>query len=366
MRSRAIQAGVLAALLAGCAQVEPPSGGPEIVDPPEVVAVRPDSLAVVRDLRAPAVFVFDTRISEQGVEEAVTVSPRTSTVVVDHGRSEIRVGLRRGWESGRIYHVTLLPEIRDLWNNRMESPVHLVFSTGPAIPDTHLDGMVTDRVTGRAEVGARVEAIRTADSLVYATRTDSAGAYAMSRVPTGEYRVRAYPDANLNRALDPFEPRDSAVVALQEGDRASVDLWLVLPDTTPPEAASAHLENGRVTVTFNDHLDPGQDLSAVRVRVTGPAGEAVETGRIAVGVLPAAPAANPEAGDPPAEPAEAREPLPSRDLVIEISGELRPGAEYRVTVEDVLNLTGIPGGGEVPFTTPEAAPEATDGSARQP
>ena len=69
------------------------------------------------------------------------VSPRTSPVVVDRSSRSIRVSLRRGWEPGQIYHVTIRPQIQDLFNNRVTDPVHLVFSTGPAIPQTRLSGL---------------------------------------------------------------------------------------------------------------------------------------------------------------------------------------------------------------------------------
>jgi hypothetical protein len=114
--------------------MDPPPGGPEDRSPPGVVAVSPDSMAVVPGWDDPVVVTYSERISERQVEESVMVSPRTSPVAVDRGSRQIRVSLRRGWEPGQIYHVTIRPEIQDLFNNRVTEPVHLVFSTGPA-PD---------------------------------------------------------------------------------------------------------------------------------------------------------------------------------------------------------------------------------------
>src|SRR5690606_24447436 len=128
----------LVSTLAGCAQIEMPPGGPEDRMPPAVVSLQPDSLAVVPEWRRPVVVRFSERISEQQVEDAVMVSPRTSAVSVDRGSREIRVSLRRGWEPGQIYQITVRPLIRDLFNNQIREPIHLVFSTGPEIPPTRL------------------------------------------------------------------------------------------------------------------------------------------------------------------------------------------------------------------------------------
>src|SRR5690606_29504044 len=136
---------------------------------------------------------------ERGLEETVIVSPRTSPVQISHGRDALRVSLRGGWLPGQIYHVILRPEVADLFGKRLRNPVSLVFSTGPEIPDTEASGTVIDRVTGQRAVNVRVEAIRTADSLVYAIPTDTAGRFTLDRIPEGEYLFRAFEDVNANR-----------------------------------------------------------------------------------------------------------------------------------------------------------------------
>ena len=340
--------------------------------PPELLEVRPESLAVLPGgTEEPVVFVFDERISEQGVEDAVMVSPRTSPVQVDHSRNRIRVSLRGGWEAGQIYQIEVRPELQDLWNNRLTEPLTVVFSTGPPIPDTRLAGTVEDRITGQPEMGVRVEAIRTADSLVYATATDSVGFFSLSRIPTGEYRVRAYQDASRDRALDPFEPRDTAAVAVTGDDSARVELAILAPDSTAPVLTAAELADSMtVHLTFDDYLDPTQRRSPSQFAVLGPDGGVVPIARAAVGelalrdtvapidsVLPPPPdtAAVPPSPAEMARPGQqqgAPEPLPSQRVIIELAAPLPPDTEYRVTARDVRNLVGLAGGGDASFTTP--------------
>jgi hypothetical protein len=355
---------------AGCAHVEAPRGGPEMREPLTLDTVTPGSLQVVPGLRGPVAFVFGTRLSERGLNDAVLVSPRTSPVVVGHRGRELRVSLRAGWEPGQIYHVTVTPTIQDLWNNRLQQTLTHVFSTGPAIPDTRLTGAAIDRITGRPEVDIRVEAIRRADSLVYATRTDSVGGFVFAHLPEGDYRVRAFRDMNRNRELDPFEPRDTADARVAAADTASVRLSVVMPDTTPPRVASARLEQAQLQVQFDDYLDPEQALSPTQVRIVDPTGGVVAVRRLAVGRLeaerepgeaaappapPVPPAARP--AGPPAAATPPQGPLPSQTLVVEPAAPLAPGTEYRIVVEGVRNVVGLVGGGEATVTTPEAPPQ---------
>jgi hypothetical protein len=361
---------------AGCAHVEAPRGGPEMRDTLRLAAVVPDSLAVLPGLTGPAVFQFQRRLSERGLDDAVMVSPRTSPVVVSHRGRELRVSLRGGWQPGTIYQVTVLPEIQDLWNNRLTEQVDLTFSTGPEIPATHLEGRAIDRITGRPEVGIRVEAVRAADSLVYATRTDSVGGFVLARIPEGDYQVRAFRDLNRNRTLDPFEPRDTSAARVVAPDTVDLALSVVMPDTTPPQAASARLAQGILEIQFDDFLDPEQTLIPAQVTITDTLGAVVPVERLAVGRLPAAPdtvdtlAAPPAAQQPAAPPGAAVPPrgavaadtvapparLPSQTLAVEPASPLAPRMEYRIRVEGVRNVVGLTGGGEATFTTPALPP----------
>lgn len=347
---------------AGCARIEPPPGGPEDRDPPRLVVTRPDSLAVLPSFRGAVVFAFDERISERGVDEAVSVSPRTSPVAVDHSGDEIRVSLRRGWEAGRIYQVRVQPTIQDLFGNALAAPLEVVFSTGGAIPETRASGTVSDRITGRAEVGVRVEAIREADSLVYSTRTDSTGAWVLARFPEGRYRFRAFADANQNRELDPFEARDTAAatVAARQGGEA-IGFALLLPDSTPPAVANAQPLPAGAEVRFDDYLLPEQGVSAAQVRLTGPGEQAVAVAAVRVGSeAPTSTGPTPpdtlRADSAAAPPRPVAPDLPSRSLFLSTAAPLAPDTPYRVRVTGVRNVNGLPGGGETEFRTPPARP----------
>lgn len=321
-------------------------------------------------------FSFDERISEQGVEDAVSVSPRTSPVAVDRSRTGIRVSLRRGWEAGRIYQVRVGRTVRDLFGNSLAAPLEVVFSTGPPIPDTRISGTVRDRITGQPQPNIRVEAIHQPDSLVYTVPTDSAGGWALRRIPAGPYQVRAFRDLNQNRALDAFEARDTATLQVAGAVANPVQLSLLAPDSTPPKLGGAAVSGEEIELRFDDYLAPAQPLSPALVQLSGPGGATVPVAAVRLGsAAPAAPppvardtagqdtaAADSAAPAPPdsarasqAPVAPAQPSLPAQTLVLRPASPLAPGARYRVRVQGVRNVNGLVGGGEVEFSAPAAS-----------
>jgi hypothetical protein len=365
--------GLAAAALAGapgCAHVEAPTGGPVDSIAPVLISVRPDTNAVLERWIGPVVLEFDEALSEEGIEDAVILSPRLGPVSVDKEGRELRIKPRRGWRPGIIYQVEVASGLQDRFNNRRTEPIRLVFSTGPSIPDTRASGTVTERLTGNAAVQARVDATRLSDSLVYSTQADSSGRFAFQQIPEGEYRVLAYRDNNRNRRADPFEPRDSAALTLAVGDTASARLAILLPDTTPPRPGSARITDGWVEIRFDDYLDPDQPLSTGQVEVIGPDGAAAALTELRVGAPPQArdtaagdsvPAAGAQPGrqaqrDTAAADTVPRGPLPSQSLFARPAAELLPDTIYTVRVRDVRNVNGLVGGGEVPLRTPRPPP----------
>lgn len=352
---------ILAAGAAACAHVQPPPGGPPDEMPPGILATDPEDGDIVPGFRDAVTFTFDERISEQGIQDAILVSPRTSPVVIDRGRSQIRVSLREGWQPDQIYHVTLLPDIRDLFDNRLLSPQEIVFSTGPAIPETNVTGSVIDRISGRPEVGARVEAIRMADSLVYAVVTDSLGEFSLARFPTGEYQIRAFVDLNRNRSLELYEARDSAFVEVTESTMPTLALRLLEPDSTAPVPGQARFAGGGITIDFDDYLDPEQGFEAANVTVTGPDGSEVEVVTVRIGaaeIFSALP--DTTAGVVPTEPQPTpsvpapESPRPVNVLTIEFdeAEEVIPGGEYTIRIQGLQNVHGLAADIEVTATAP--------------
>lgn len=386
------------ALLTGCASVQEPPGGPPDFSPPALLAIRPDSGAVLPEYREPVRFEFDEVISEQQgrLHQFVLVSPRPEVVDVRWKRDAIEVRPDGGWRRDVVYHVHLLPGILDLRNNRMTEDTRVVFTTGGPVPDTRLAGTVIDWQAGRAAARALVEAVLMPDSLVYVTRADSTGAFALSAVPVGTYHVIATVDENTNLRRDGREAFDSLLVRL---DSTTSDVfWAFVHDTTGPGLRTAtRVDSITVRLAFDQRLRPGDpdsgavnvwalpDTVAVPVRqVWRPAvwdsvraaeaaeaaaaadtaaAEAADTlaADTAAPAAPPAPAALPDTAQQDtsriAQLLRQRPPLID-EWVIRLGLALTPGSRYLVEAT-ATNPNGATGSSRTVLIIPEAPPDTT-------
>ncbi len=273
--------------------------------PPMVVSTRPDTFAVVEPFDDPVVIRFHERISERPstgqLKDAIVVSPETGEVSVGKKGDRLEIRLRGGFQGGYVYRVTVLPVIRDLFQNGMRDPFEFVFSTGPdGFDATVLAGLVRDSITGGPLEGSRVEVVLApsaeaasdtaraaegdtllpegdpqegpdgwAEAVRYVARADSGGAYALRYAPEGRLRLRAFQDRNRNGQPDYAEPQAETAVTLSAGDTLLESLSLLPLDTTPPVLARAEaLDSTTVRLIFDDFLRPDDRLETVQVNLT--------------------------------------------------------------------------------------------------
>ncbi len=264
---------LLLALIAACASTGDPPGGAPDRTPPTVLSVSPESGAVLGAPPAEARITFDEVISERtggqppDISAAVLLSPTAEAVRVQWKRDHITVRPKSGFQAGRIYHLELLPVITDLRTNRMRAGRTIVFSTGPAIPDSRLEGTVVDWVAGRPAARALIEAVLMPDSLVYRTLADSGGVFRLSQVPPGHYRVYGVIDQNNDRRRGLREIYDSAGVDL-DSVAPPLELYAFARDTVGPRLRQTEVvDSMTLKLTFDRPLDPTLVLDTAMVTV---------------------------------------------------------------------------------------------------
>lgn len=277
---------VLAVLIAGCANVEPPPGSGPDFTPPAVLERYPAPGSVVPDLDADASIRFDEPIqSPRSLQRGLDLSPAWDWKF-SPATSGFSVRPRDGWQPGVVYHVRIPAGVADLLRNTTRQPIEWTFSTGPAISATRIDGTIYDRVTGAGAQGARILFLPQ-DSTPYSVVSDTGGVFGIRSLPPGEYFVLGFVDQNRNRRLDPAtESYDSAHVALQDStSRHALNLWMVPPDSTPPVLVGAiGYDSMTVVLEFDEPLDPEAPLDSASVIVTpGSGGEALRAAELVVG-----------------------------------------------------------------------------------
>ncbi len=259
------------ALVGSCASAGDPPGGPPDPDPPQIVAIVPESLAIVAPPSAVEILldevIAERIIGQRGeLNDAVLLSPALGPVSVSWHRNRLRVRPREGFRPGLIYRVEVLPVLQDLRNNRLRPGVSWVFSTGPEIPEARLQGAIVDWAGGRAAPNALIEAVLLPDSLPYRWLTDSSGVFHVAQMPRGEYLVYGVLDGDGNRRRGLREAYDTARVLLDTA--VSVELYAFPRDTLPPRLRQIEpVDSLTLRLTFDRPLDPDAPLDTALVTI---------------------------------------------------------------------------------------------------
>jgi Big-like domain-containing protein len=265
-----------AILVAACARMAPPPGGPARHTPPVLLGTFPDSGVAPCDFNSDAEFRFDEITSDAGdpnfgygngaLEKLILFSPDTLVPTVDWRRSRIAVRPRHGWQPHTTYRIELLAGVIDLHQNRTKTGSLLTFTVcGPKA--THvLSGRAIDWVAVRAVPGALIEAFHLPDSLGYRTVADSTGRFRLEGLPDGPYLVVATIDQDHNNRRGRSEAWDSVRVA------ASTDtvgeIWTFPRDTAAPKIQDVtRADSFTIAVTFTRPVDPSLRLDSTSIRV---------------------------------------------------------------------------------------------------
>jgi len=404
-------------LLLGCARMQPPPGGPTDLAPPKIVAVHPDSLAVLPRFDGDVEFQFDEVISEGAspnfglgtgdLERLVILSPSLAVPSVHWRRSRITVRPRDGWQPNRVYRVELLPGVADLSNNRSKTGTVVTFTTGAPLPTRTLHGRVVDWMTQRPHPRALVEAILLPDSLPYRTSADSTGRFVLGPIPPGEYLVYGVIDQNNDFRFDPREAFDTTRIAAARDTVG--ELWAFRHDSTAARLTTVTMSDSlSLQLTFSQSLNPYQRLPADSVELkllpdslplpvlrilpkeefdslygVRPAPDTTAKGRARADSLRADSLARARADSLRADsiararaaaeiriPGVPRRPVAGRDttgtgplrtkpapfdrLFVRVRTRLRPGASYAVIVHGIQNLSRVTGTARQVVKIPEA------------
>jgi hypothetical protein len=400
--------------LESCANVQAPPGGPPDSIPPMLIAVYPDSNAVVSwtGKREKVRFEFDEPISEQNLQVAAILYPFEPRPNVDKGKRELRVRPRAGWIADRVYHVRIEPVVQDLFRNRIDEPINHVISTGVPVPENGARGSVFDRIRGERLPNGRVDMVLLPDTLRYGGIADSAGEFRITTLPAGDYYAIGYEDLNNNMRADNFDRSDTLVVNLGQADTLELEFHVFQHDTLGPVLVEvAPIDSLILQLGFDGYLDPDVPTSTDAIEVLALAdsspvaldtvyhawqytawsdsveqaqreaeaaardsaeaaqaaeGEAVEEEAVeeeapAVEVTP--PRA--EGQEEPAEEAPEPAVLPDQRLYVIAAVPIPPGL-YLVRVFRLLNLSGLEGDSEVTFEQFEAEPPPEQPEAEEP
>lgn len=365
-----------------CARPEAPPGGPEDRFPPYVVATAPDTFAVVEEGLRDFEFKFSERISERAangnLQDAVVVSPSAGAIRVRHRRDAVSVETQQGLRPNRIYRITMLPVVNDMFGNSLRDPFDLVVSTGAEFVPNVLAGVVENRVDGTAAQGARVEAVfaQEDDTTAHWTYADAEGFYTLRFVSGGAFELRAWQDRNRDGEAGPGEPFASQLggLAPDAPDTAYGVLSLVEPDTTAAQLVAATVSDSvTIRFEFDDHLDPRAPSEMIEGVLFPGGDEPLIVFRLRhaheLDAWRAEQADSAAAGLDVAEPATglAGLVLPAQSLTGTLDAPLEPNRAYEAVLSGVANLAGLEArGAKIVVAWEVARPDSAEAGAAAP
>lgn len=213
-------------LLASCANIVPPGGGPRDSLPPRLInAVPKDSGLNINTNKI--TLTFDEYVQLDNAQQNIIVSPNPkNTPIVESRLKTVTVKLRDTLEPNTTYSINFRSTIKDINEGNPLSDFNYVFSTGAVIHQGALTGKVVLAETGKID-STLIVVLHTnlEDSAVtkytprYYTLLNRDGNFRFNNLPSGKFAVYALTN-NYGKKYDDstalFAFVDSAVTIDQE------------------------------------------------------------------------------------------------------------------------------------------------------
>lgn len=245
-------------LIAGCAEVKRPPGGPEDRSAPRLLGSQPEQGATEVPLTDRITLHFSERVKPPIGKEAVFISPRqTNPPKLKWKSDRLIIELADSLQPDQTYHIALSANLSDMRGNKIDTAATLAFSTGLTIDSGSVSGHVM--YGGKPHGGDLVTLYRidrisdttTWDSLYpdYIVQSAASGFYSLQYLSEQAYRLIAFTDRNndgrFNPSREPYGLPDRPITIGGDLPLDQVDLMLDSRDTGSVEilAAGWQLDN---------------------------------------------------------------------------------------------------------------------------
>ncbi len=250
-------------LLSACATVVAPSGGEVDAIPPVVKQMDPPNETT--NFNAKAIhFQFDEYIQLKENGNQIIISPPIESREFILKKKRLTLVLPDDLKSNTTYSIQFGNSISDNTEGNVLDTFTYVFSTGSYLDSLTINGEITDALSNSVSEAVVVMLYKDiSDSLPYKkkpdyfTKTDASGAFALSNLSPGKYRLFALKDENKNFIFDPHgEAIAYSDVLIDAGEETNIKLRLFkeLPVKAVVEK-SVSQRPARLQIAFNRSID---------------------------------------------------------------------------------------------------------------
>ncbi len=252
-------------LLAGCASMQQPQGGPRDLTPPKVIKMIPENLTV--NFNAKKVIIqFDEYFKLQNEFKEFSISPELEKPpILKTKQKSLEITFPDTLEKNTTYTMNFGAAIADVNESNIIKNLSYVFSTGPELDSLSISGRVTNSLTGLPELDAlafifpieRDTLFGKNKPSIYIT-TDSSGNYSLKNLRKGTYRLYALKEKNGDKIyqqnLDDIAFLKDSVV-LVDKNRDSMNLKLFKENAATLRILDKKLSpDGSISIVINQKL----------------------------------------------------------------------------------------------------------------
>jgi len=252
-------------LIAGCASIQQPQGGPRDLTPPKVIKMVPENLTV--NFNAKKVIIeFDEYFRLQNEFKEFSISPELEKPpILKTKQKSLEITFPDTLEKNTTYTMNFGAAVADVNENNVIKNLSYVFSTGPELDSLSISGRVTNSLTGQPELDALAFIFPiNRDTLfgknkpsIYIT-TDSSGNYSLKNLRKGTYRLYALKEKNGDKIyqqnLDEIAFLKDSVV-LVDKNLDSMNLKLFKENAAVLRVLDKKLnQDGSINISLNQKL----------------------------------------------------------------------------------------------------------------
>ena len=212
--------------LISCANIVPPTGGPQDLIPPKLLdsLSYPNSSHNTNRSGHNISLVFNETTVVEGLKTQITSNPEIDPKLVKYKTKSIKytnpagktvkgtrvsVDLNQKLDSNTTYVVNFGSSFKDINEGKVASNISIAFSTGDKIDSMSVKGKAIDNYSTKSLANVFIGLYEINDTITplsskpkYFTSTNEEGHFELNYIKNGKYNIYAFTDVNRNKKYD--------------------------------------------------------------------------------------------------------------------------------------------------------------------
>ncbi len=254
---------VVVLMMESCANIKPPTGGPEDTAAPKLKKSYPENNSLNYKGRT-ILLEFDEYVDGQKINENIVISPLVeSKYEIITKKKTVMIRFNEPFKENTTYNINLGESVKDVTKGNFVKNMNLAFSTGPYIDSLSIKGFTYDFIKGNGLKDLSILVYNSNDTNtvknskpLYFSRTDPQGNFVINNVKEGTYNIYALNDLNKNFKYD-NEKEDIAYLHQVVVDKPVENLRFGITriDKTGPEIISYKQEYEYYLLSMNEGIE---------------------------------------------------------------------------------------------------------------